>query len=89
MTKTSMYDQLLQCKLIDQETLLTEKGAADFLDLTPRCLQAWRSRGGGPRFVKISSRCIRYRRCDLLDWVQERLCSEISETDKEDAEWLT
>ena len=88
MTKTSMYDQLLQCKLINQETLLTEKGAADFLDLTPRCLQAWRCRGGGPRFVKISSRCIRYRRSDLQKWVQERLFSDNSETDKEDAEWL-
>ena len=86
MTTNSMYDQLLQNKPIDHEALLTEKGAADFLDLTTRCLQAWRCRGGGPRFVKISSRCIRYRRSDLLDWVQERLRSDTSETNKEGAQ---
>ena len=86
MANTSMFDQLFRIGLIDQETLLTEKGAADFLDLTPRCLQAWRSREGGPRFVKNSSGCIRYRRSDLLEWVQERLRSVTSDTDKEGAE---
>ncbi len=81
----NIFDKLLYEKIIDYESLLTEKDAADFLDLTTRCLQAWRYRGGGPRFVKISSRCIRYRRGDLLDWVQEKLRSDTSETDKEGA----
>ena len=30
------------------ETLIDESEAADFLGLTPRCLQGWRYRGGGP-----------------------------------------
>ena len=81
----TIFDKLLYEKIIDYESLLTEKDAADFLDLTTRCLQAWRYRGRGPRFVKISSRCIRYRRGDLLDWVQEKLRSDTSQITEEGA----
>ncbi len=81
----NIFDKMLLEKIIDYESLLNEREAADFLDVTTRCLQAWRYRGGGPRFVKISSRCIRYRRGDLLDWVQEKLRADTSETDKEGA----
>ncbi len=42
--------------------LINEKAAAVFLDLTPRSMQAMRQRGGGPRFVRISARCVKYRR---------------------------
>ncbi|MCZ6622909.1 MAG: helix-turn-helix domain-containing protein [Deltaproteobacteria bacterium] len=59
--------------------LLTEREAADFLGVTSRCLQAWRYRGGGPKFVRISSRCIRYRKSDLVEWVEERLRSSTSD----------
>lgn len=41
--------------------LIDEKPAADFLDLTDRTLQKFRQQGGGPPFVRISSRCIKYR----------------------------
>lgn len=53
--------------------LLNEKEAAEFLGYTARALQNWRFRGGGPRFVKVSSRSVRYRRCDLIEWAEERL----------------
>ena len=61
------------------DALLTEREAADFLGVTARCLQAWRYRGGGPKFVRISSRCIRYRKSDLVEWVEERLRSSTSD----------
>ena len=53
--------------------LLDEREAANSYGLTPRCFQAWRARGGGPPFVKVSSRCIRYRVSDLEEWAQNRL----------------
>ncbi len=53
--------------------LLTETQAAQFLGYTNRALQNWRHRGGGPCFVKVSERSIRYRRRDLMTWVNERL----------------
>lgn len=52
--------------------LIDEADAARFLDLSKRCLQAWRCRGGGPPFIRISSRCIRYRIADLIAWSEER-----------------
>ncbi len=53
--------------------LISEEVAASDLDLTVRTLQKWRQVGGGPKFVRLSSRCIRYRRIDLRAWAEERL----------------
>jgi len=61
------------------DRLLNEKEAAEFLNYSVRALQNWRLRGGGPRFVKVSSRSIRYRRRDLLAWIEEHLRSSTSE----------
>jgi predicted DNA-binding transcriptional regulator AlpA len=61
------------------EPLKSEGEAAEYLGFTQRALQAWRSRGGGPRYVRISSRAIRYRRCDLDAWIMQRLHNDASE----------
>ena len=53
--------------------LLTESEAARILGFSIRTLQGWRYRGGGPRFVRVSRGCIRYRREDLEAWIEERL----------------
>ncbi len=49
-------------------SLIDEKVAAAFLGLEPRTMQSFRQRGSGPKFIKISSRCLRYRRADLKTW---------------------
>ena len=54
-------------------SLIDEKTAADFMDLTPRWLQAKRQHGDGPRFIHISQRCIRYTRYWLKTYADERL----------------
>ena len=53
--------------------LINEKEAGAFLGLTVRALQAMRQRGDGSRFIRLSSRCIRYRRADLKAWAEARL----------------
>src|SRR5262245_36742929 len=65
--------------LPDPDALLPEAQSAELLGVTPRALQAWRQRGGGPAFVRISARCIRYRRKDLLAWAASRLRSSTSD----------
>ena len=55
------------------DRLIPEQEAADFLGYTARALQNWRVRGGGPRYVKVSARSIRYRRRDLIAWAEGRL----------------
>jgi len=59
--------------------LVSEMVAAEFLCLSFRTLQNWRVRGGGPRFIRISSRCIRYRISDLEEWIAGRTVSNTSE----------
>lgn len=57
----------------DNRILLDEREAADLIGLTPRFMQSRRSQGDGPPYVKISSRCIRYRPEDLRQWAAERI----------------
>ena len=55
------------------ETLLTPDQAARYLNLSPRTLAGWRTRGGGPSWVAISARCCRYRPEDLDAFLAERV----------------
>lgn len=60
------------------DRLITERDAADFLGYTMRALQNWRLRGGGPSFVKVSARSIRYRKRDLVAWTESKLSQHTS-----------
>lgn len=55
--------------------------AADFLRLSPRTLEKYRVRGGGPPFRKLGRRVV-YARADLEDWAGQRVCDSTS-----DAAW--
>lgn len=59
--------------------LLTTRQAASYLNFSPRALESWRLKGGGPRHVRISARAIRYRRADLDDWITDRLRDSTSD----------
>ena len=64
---------------VDADIFLTEAQAADLININPRTLQQWRLRGAGPKFVRISSRCVRYRYRDVTDWAVRLLHSSTSE----------
>ena len=53
--------------------LIDEKAAGDFLGLTARTMQAMRQRGGGPPFIVVSARCLRYTRHRLKIWADKRV----------------
>lgn len=63
----------------DLDRLMDEREAADLLCYSVRALQNWRHRGGGPRFVKVSGRSIRYHRRDLLEWIDGKTISSTSQ----------
>ncbi len=63
-------------------SLISEIEAAEFLDLTPRSMQAMRQRGGGPKFIRLSSRCIKYTRTLLKAHADARLRSSTSDFDE-------
>lgn len=63
----------------DLDQLMDERAAASVLCYSVRALQNWRHRGGGPKFVKVSARSIRYRRRDLLAWIEARTVANTSQ----------
>lgn len=54
------------------DDLLPQKRVAAMLSVSPRALEAWRMRGDGPPFFRISKRCVRYRRHDVEAWLASR-----------------
>ncbi|PHS21046.1 MAG: hypothetical protein COA85_13450 [Robiginitomaculum sp.] len=64
---------MVAIKTTNEQRLVTEKQAGKLLSVSPRTLRNWRTRGGGPCFVKISGRCIRYRVADINEWTKKRI----------------
>ena len=63
----------------DAPILLDSADAARAVGLTQRFLEARRQRGDGPQYVRVSSRCIRYRPEDLRAWAAERIRTSTSD----------
>ncbi len=61
------------------DALLNQRQAASLIGVSERTLECWRCRGGGPPFVKLSRRAVRYRRKDIDRWVGERVQYSTSE----------
>ena len=62
----------LQSIVQTSKELLDDKAAAAVLDVTPGTLSVWRSTGRyALPFLKVG-RKVRYRRSDLLDWLDKR-----------------
>jgi predicted DNA-binding transcriptional regulator AlpA len=56
------------------EELLDQRQAATRLGLpSARTLEAWRHRGYGPPFIRLSPRLVRYRACDIDRWLAARI----------------
>jgi predicted DNA-binding transcriptional regulator AlpA len=64
----------------DPDAALNEAQVAEFLGVSVRTLQAWRVRGGGPRYVKIG-RSVRYQRRQLVAFQQSHTVSSTTEAE--------
>ena len=53
------------------QTLLNESDAAKLLGVVPKALQAWRTRGGGPVYLKVG-RLVKYTQADIDLWLETR-----------------
>ncbi len=61
------------------ERVLRPEDAADMLGCTVRTLSDWRLDGRGPKFVRVSSRMVRYRMIDLQRWLEDRVVGSTSQ----------
>jgi len=67
----------------DPDELLDTMQTAAWLGLSHQWLEAARSRGDGPRFVRLTPRRIRYRRSDVLAFLEARAHRRIEEYTKQ------
>lgn len=66
----------------EQPTALMDTAtAAEYLRLSAKTLEKYRSYGGGPLFAKIGRRRVVYRQCDLEAWVAAGLRANTSQTE--------
>jgi predicted DNA-binding transcriptional regulator AlpA len=59
---------------------LDTRQAAKYINVTPRALEAWRHKGGGPPLIRISSRMVRYDVRELDAWMATRCRTSTSDT---------
>ena len=59
--------------------LIDERLAAEFAGLSVRTMQSLRQSGEGPKFIRLSPRCVRYRRSDIGSWAEAKLVSSTSD----------
>ena len=62
--------------------LINEKAAAAFLGVTDRTMQKWRQQGGGPEYIALSSRCVRYTRLKCRTHAEARARTSTSDQGK-------
>ena len=67
----------------DPDALLFGAEAAYLAGLSIRTLESLRLRGNGPCFIKFS-RAVRYRRLDVLAWIERKV--RLSTSDRGEAE---
>lgn len=59
--------------------ILNTKEAAQYLSLAEKTLRNLRSRGGGPKFIRIFAGSVGYRVSDLDEWIENRQYHNTSE----------
>ena len=64
--------------------LVNEAEAARLLGMTVSFLQARRIRGGGPPFIRVGSRTVRYDVRDLDRWIEEHRRESTSDESPDD-----
>ncbi|WP_322867736.1 helix-turn-helix transcriptional regulator [Aquicoccus sp. G2-2] len=72
-----MMNALTKTETTDR--LMDEKEAASILCYSVRALQNWRHRGGGPKYIRVSARSIRYTHGDLIEWINRHRVANSSQ----------
>jgi len=55
----------------DDDLLIDGRELAKWLGLSPRTIEIWRWRGGGPKYTK-TGRYVRYRKGTVREWMANR-----------------
>ena len=64
------------------DELMSTQAVANWLGVSTQFLEIARCKGHGPQFTKISPRCVRYLRGNVLKWLRARAQSCTDTTQK-------
>jgi predicted DNA-binding transcriptional regulator AlpA len=65
-------DVVIDASKGDGDELLHTKETAKWLGVSTQWLEIGRSRGYGPTYTRVSARTVRYKRSDVLAWLETR-----------------
>ncbi len=65
----------------DPERFVDERRAAEFLNVSVRTIQRWRTDGDGPEFYKLGAKKIAYRLTGCARWAEKRAFYSTSQVD--------
>ena len=71
-------------KQSDDDDVWSTKTTAKYMKCSEQWLEIGRCKGYGPKFIRISKRMIRYRKDDVLQYLEERCYSSTSEADSKE-----
>src|SRR4051812_18422698 len=54
------------------DRLYSTKQLADWLGASTQFLEILRSKGAGPKFIRLAPRLIKYRHADIIEWLDAR-----------------
>ena len=58
--------------LNEMDHAITETEAAAYLGISKKTAQNWRTLNRGPKYIRISQRCIRYMKSDLKEYLMSK-----------------
>lgn len=61
------------------DDLLTSEDVAKWIGTSQQFVELGRLKGYGPRYTRLSPRVIRYRRCDVIKWLESRTHASTAE----------
>lgn len=64
---------------LDPDKHIDEKEASQYLGISPRTLQGYRIKGGGPKFHKFGKKAVRYKVSELKEWIDKNQKTNTSE----------
>jgi hypothetical protein len=78
-------DKIVGADIGADDELLSTRAVADWLGVSTQWVEIGRTKNYGPPFRKISARCIRYHRGDVLKWLKARSYASTAEYAKASA----
>jgi hypothetical protein len=83
-TQRRKIDKTAEIKITDapeggDDALLSTASTAVWLGVSTQWLEIGRSKGFGPKFTKVTSRLVKYRKGDIIEYLRSRVVTPTAE----------